>query len=125
MFEGVQGAADLGGVTGGASAAGESLCIADAVTVTHVARSGVGTAPHVLLEWEGGAVGDLLADATVALILQVHSPGNGLLSSVGSFVGHRIHSATRGSRLAICKGIAWRFSARHLLRSRAVDGYLY
>lgn len=71
MFEGVQGDGDLGGVTGGPSR--ESLRIADAITVTHMLGTEAGSAPHVLLEWEGGAVGDLLADATVALILQVNT----------------------------------------------------
>lgn len=69
MFEGVQGDGELGGVSGGPSR--KSLRIADAITVTHVPGTEAGSAPYLLLEWEGGAVGDLLADATVALILQV------------------------------------------------------
>lgn len=73
MFEGVQGAGDLGGVTGDSS--GASLRIADAVSVTRVPGAAAGAPAHLLLEWEGGAVGDMLADATVALILQVRARG--------------------------------------------------
>ena len=69
MFEGVQGAGDLGGITGDGS--GASLRIADAVTVSRVPAAAAGGPSHLLLEWEGGAVGDMIADATVALILQV------------------------------------------------------
>ena len=72
MFEGVEGAGQLGGVTGGGGGAA-SLRIADAVTVTQVPATAAGAPPHLLVEWEGGAVGDMLADATVALILQVRA----------------------------------------------------
>ena len=40
------------------------------VTVVQVPARGAGGRPHLLLEWEGGTLGDMVADAAVAIILQ-------------------------------------------------------
>ena len=40
------------------------------VTVVQVPGRGAGGRPHLLLEWEGGTLGDMVADAAVAIILQ-------------------------------------------------------
>ena len=70
IFEGVQGASDVGTVQG-ASAAGDVLRIADTLTLTHKPAAGQIASPSVILEWEGGPMGDMLADAITAVILQV------------------------------------------------------
>ncbi len=36
-----------------------------------VPARGPGGRPHLLLEWEGGTLGDMVADAAVAIVLQV------------------------------------------------------
>ena len=70
MFEGVQGVGDICSVTGDGKR--EALRMADAVTVVRM-PAGPGGAPeeHLVVEWEGGAASDMLADAVVAVILQV------------------------------------------------------
>ena len=40
------------------------------VTVVQVPARGAGGRPHLLLEWEGGTLGDMVADAAVAIVLQ-------------------------------------------------------
>ena len=47
----------------------------DHVVVTHYPRSSrSGIDSHVVVEWEGGRVGDMVADAVVAVLLQVRRP---------------------------------------------------
>lgn len=70
IFEGVQGATDVGTVRG-ASAVGDVLRIADMLTLTHQPAPEQGGSNSVILEWEGGPMGDMLADAITAVILQV------------------------------------------------------
>jgi hypothetical protein len=70
IFEGVQGTSDVGTVQG-ASVAGDVLRIADTLTLTHEPAAGQSASPSVILEWEGGPMGDMLADAITAVILQV------------------------------------------------------
>lgn len=87
MFEGVEGAGQVPvtgtgsgaatAATAGASdgAAGEStsdsLSVGGIVTVRHrPADRKLGYSSHVVVEWEGGAVGDMVADAVVAVVLQ-------------------------------------------------------
>eukprot|EP00798_Chlamydomonas_sp_ICE-L_P001513 gene1513-32891_t len=48
-----------------------SVTVGDHVTVTyHPANASTGLAAHVLVEWEGGKIGDMVADAVVAVLLQ-------------------------------------------------------
>ena len=68
MFEGVEGSGQLGGVKGAGSKT--AVRIGDLVSVT-LEASATGGAGHVILEWEAGAVADMVADAIVAVILQV------------------------------------------------------
>ena len=44
--------------------------VGDAVTVTQVPAAAGRAKEHVVVEWEGGALPDLLADATTAILLQ-------------------------------------------------------
>ena len=82
LFEGVQGvvphmgdvqassSTSSGTADGKALSTVEVLRVADTLTLTH--RPGTGSeAPSALLEWEGGPVGDVVADAVIAVILQV------------------------------------------------------
>ncbi|CAL5219351.1 g1167 [Coccomyxa viridis] len=69
IFEGVQGASDVGTVQA-TSAAGDVLRIADMLTLTHQPAAGSGSSASLILEWEGGPMGDMLADAITAVILQ-------------------------------------------------------
>lgn len=69
----MQGASDVGTVQG-ASAAGDVLRIADMLTLTHQPASAQSSSASLTLEWEGGPVGDMLADAITAVILQVLAP---------------------------------------------------
>lgn len=74
MFEGTKGDTDLGQVTPGAMqepGASQSLRVGDAVSVSYKAEEG-GEPAHVVLEWEGGSTSDMVADAVIAIILQVH-----------------------------------------------------
>ena len=74
MFEGTKGDTDLGQVTPGAMqepGASQSLRVGDAVNVSYKAEE-VGEPAHVVLEWEGGSTSDMVADAVIAIILQVH-----------------------------------------------------
>ena len=70
IFEGVQGASDMGTVQG-ASPSGDVLRIADMLTLSHQPASQQNTSATVTLEWEAGPMGDMLADAITAVILQV------------------------------------------------------
>ena len=70
IFEGVQGASDMGSVQG-ASPSGDVLCIADMLTLSHQPASQQVNSATVTLEWEAGPMGDMLADAITAVILQV------------------------------------------------------
>ncbi len=38
--------------------------------MVQVPARGPGGRPHLLLEWEGGTLGDMVADAAVAIVLQ-------------------------------------------------------
>lgn len=74
MFEGTQGAGDLGrvdavGQLGGGAA--QMLRIGDAVTLTYhpPATSSGGSGGHAVLEWCGGSDADMVADAVVAVVL--------------------------------------------------------
>lgn len=78
MFEGIQGAGDLGHVTsnGLPPGQGQLLRVGEAVTVmykegTPQQPKQAPVAPHVVLEWQGGSEADMIADAVVAIILQV------------------------------------------------------
>ena len=73
IFEGVQGASDVGTVQA-TSAAGDVLRIADMLTLTHQPAAGPVSSASLILEWEGGPMGDMLADAITAVILQVFAP---------------------------------------------------
>ncbi len=50
--------------------AGESIRIADIVMLTHRPETATSAASAVL-EWEGGSIGDIIADTVIAVILQV------------------------------------------------------
>ena len=71
MFEGTQGTGDLAQVTG---TTGEILRIGTAVTITYQAKTEQQPRPCVILEWEGGPMNDMIADAVIAVILQVCGP---------------------------------------------------
>ncbi len=85
IFEGVQGASDVGTVKA-TSAAGDVLRIADMLTLTHQPALGPGSSASLTLEWEGGPMGDMLADAITAVILQVFTPTTHL--TFGSSAAH-------------------------------------
>ncbi|GFR43562.1 hypothetical protein Agub_g4655 [Astrephomene gubernaculifera] len=75
MFEGVEGAGTLPvtSVAGAAGKGGEVLAVVvgDTVTVRYVpADDAAGVDSHVVLEWEGGRQGDMVADAVIAVVLQ-------------------------------------------------------
>ena len=71
LIEGVEGTGDIGTVDGEALPGGGCvLRIAHAVTVTHRPAEG-DTQEHVVLEWQAGTAADMVADAVVAVILQV------------------------------------------------------
>ena len=72
IFEGVQGASDMGTVQG-ASPSGDVLRIADMLTLSHQPALQQNSSASVTLEWEAGPMGDMLADAITAVILQVTS----------------------------------------------------
>lgn len=76
LIDGVQGAGDLGSVTSGDASSGESLRVADTVTLTHRPPD------SVVMEWEGDPVGDAIADTVVAVILQVSAVALTLDASV-------------------------------------------
>ena len=73
MFEGVEGHGHMPVTsTGGSPQGEEEICVAGLVTVTYKGgHPGRGVQPHVLVQWVGGSVDDMLADAVVAVILQV------------------------------------------------------
>ena len=86
MFEGIQGAGDLGHITsnGLPPGQGQLLRVGEAVTVmykegTPQQPKQAPVAPHVVLEWQGGSEADMIADAVVAILLQV-MPGGKRLS---------------------------------------------
>ncbi|KXZ41549.1 hypothetical protein GPECTOR_400g230 [Gonium pectorale] len=75
MFEGVEGAGTLpvASLQGADGKAGEVLgvVVGDTVTVRYVpADDTAGVDSHVVLEWEGGRHGDMVADAVIAVVLQ-------------------------------------------------------
>lgn len=75
MFEGTKGDTDLGQVTPGQSqepGVTQSLKVGNAVTVSYKAEGEAGPA-HVVLEWEGSSTSDMVADAVIAIVLQVCS----------------------------------------------------
>ena len=41
--------------------------------MVQVPARGPGGRPHLLLEWEGGTLGDMIADAAVAIVLQARA----------------------------------------------------
>ncbi|KAL4445408.1 hypothetical protein ABPG77_011233 [Micractinium sp. CCAP 211/92] len=74
MFEGTQGAGDLGRVDAVGKLGGDApkmLRIGDAVTLTYhpPATSSSGGSGHAVLEWCGGSNADMVADAVVAVVL--------------------------------------------------------
>lgn len=76
MFEGTQGAGDLGRVDSNGLPAGKGqiLRIGDAVTLTYqpsqaAAASSSGSGGHIVVEWCGGSDADMVADAVVAVVL--------------------------------------------------------
>ena len=77
MFEGTKEDTDLGQVTPGQSqepGVTQSLKVGSAVTVSYKAEGESGPG-HVVLEWEGSSTNDMVADAVIAIILQVCSRG--------------------------------------------------
>ena len=50
---------------------GQSLQIGNAVSISFKPQAGADAA-HIVLEWEGGSSSDMLADAVIAIVLQVH-----------------------------------------------------
>ena len=48
-----------------------TVSVGGVVTVAYRPASGVGSSPHVLVEWKGGRAVDAVADAVVAVLLQV------------------------------------------------------
>ena len=76
MFEGTKGDSDLGQVTPGTTeepGVSESLRVGGAVSVSYKADQG-GEPAHVVLQCEGGSTSDMVADAVIAIILQVSTP---------------------------------------------------
>ena len=72
VFEGAQGSSspDLGCVSG--SPDGNILRVCDVITLTHTpAPSGSSAPAKLLLDWEAGTLADTVADAVVAVIMQV------------------------------------------------------
>eukprot|EP00887_Chlorella_sp_A99_P001920 scaffold18.g1920.t1 len=92
MFEGTQGAGDLGRVQSNGLPAGQGqlLRIGDAVTLAYHEGAAAGPAgardggaagavgPHVVLEWCGGSEADMVADTVVAVVLQAAGEPPGL-----------------------------------------------
>ncbi|PRW05865.1 Cleavage and polyadenylation specificity factor subunit 3 [Chlorella sorokiniana] len=83
MFEGTQGAGDLGRVdaAGSPSRSGaQMLRIGDAVTLTYQPSDAAasGASGTVVLEWCGGSDADMVADAVVAVVLQAAGQPPGL-----------------------------------------------
>lgn len=76
MFEGVEGAGHLPVCSakregGEQQQEEEGVQVGDIVLVLYrPANAGLGYPAHVVLEWEGGAIGDMVADAVVAVLLQ-------------------------------------------------------
>ncbi|PNW75066.1 hypothetical protein CHLRE_12g498050v5 [Chlamydomonas reinhardtii] len=76
MFEGVEGAGTLPVATapdaeGGKGGESLAVVVGELVTVRYVpADDASGVVSHVVLEWEGGRQGDMVADAVVAVVLQ-------------------------------------------------------
>ena len=88
MFEGTQGAGDLGRVQSNGLPAGQGqiLRIGDAVTLAYQEGGASGgeaggaatPGPQVILEWFGGSEADMVADAVVAVVLQAAGEPPGL-----------------------------------------------
>lgn len=83
MFEGTQGAGDLGRVDaagGSPTKGGQILRIGDAVTLTYqpVEAASGASSGHAILEWCGGSDADMVADAVVAVVLQAAGQPPGL-----------------------------------------------
>lgn len=77
MFEGTKGDTDLAQVTASTSqeaGVSQSLTVGNAVTISY--KEEEGCQPHVVLEWEGGSTSDMVADAVIAIILQVCTDAN-------------------------------------------------
>lgn len=50
----------------------QAVVVGDAVTLSYVPADDVaGVDAHVVVEWEGGRHGDMVADAVIAVVLQV------------------------------------------------------
>ena len=76
MFEGTKGDTDLGQVTPGATqepGVCQTLRVGDAVTVSYKPKDEGSDPAQVVLEWEGGSTSDMVADAVIAIVLQVHN----------------------------------------------------
>lgn len=74
VFEGAAGSAspDLGCVTG--SPDGNVLRVCDVITLTHTPSASAGAPAKLTLEWEAGNLADTVADAVVAVVMQVRKP---------------------------------------------------
>lgn len=71
LIEGVEGTGDIGTIEGETLPGGGCvLRIAQTVTLTHRPAEGQ-MQQHVVLEWQAGTAADMVADAVVAVILQV------------------------------------------------------
>lgn len=70
LFEGVEGSGILGGVQ--SSGSHSAIRIANEIVLSHEAA---GSSKHgfAVMEWESSARSDMIADATVACLMQVHS----------------------------------------------------
>ena len=71
IFEGAQGSTspDLGCVTG--SPDGNTLRICDVVMLTHIPSTTARSPPQLIIDWEAGTLANTVADAVVAVIMQV------------------------------------------------------
>ena len=92
MFEGTKGDTDLAQITASASqeaGVSQSLNVGNAVTISYKAEEGSHPA-HVVLEWEGGSTSDMVADAVIAIILQVCTAAYDHTDK-----GNTLHTATK------------------------------
>ncbi len=96
LIEGVQGTGDIGLVDGQSTDDGGCILrIAQAVTLTHRPAAD-GMQEHVVLEWEAGTSADMIADAIVAVILQVWLCGAWVCNGAGACMhGACVHGAHR------------------------------
>eukprot|EP00890_Picochlorum_soloecismus_P004992 jgi/Picsp_1/5494/NSC_02853-R1_protein len=116
-FEGIQGTCDIGTVKSvmqvqekkaGSSAVpqGEALRIGDSVTVTYDVKQDDQDCDRVILEWVGSSESDMIADATIALILQAAGDPPGIFEAEEDMVKSIKSGDTEGAQKAETKLIA-------------------